>query len=252
MFFDENSREFIQTFAKKKFRENMHDRKPGRPRRKLQNARTAMHLIERANTHNFKDVMSVLEFGYGRKGPRRLELLKAMAGIGKREEIFGSLHSVSRYRPAFYAIAKNQYGEDKLSVNKNILRSRNPLNVAKMQDSHWDMIRHKVLPPVDTNTMRLLEERAESGIVDTSSRLDPGLASIVKMWESKWVKMPPPRQIIRYYRALLTQVTEMQVTKEAPSNAKDSSQRTKYLFRKSSLADKRPPPPASPIDIAML
>ncbi|KAJ2370919.1 hypothetical protein IW150_004842, partial [Coemansia sp. RSA 2607] len=169
-----------------------------------------------------------------------------------REEIFGSLHSVALYRPAFYAIAKNQYGEDKLNVNKNTLRSRNPLNVAKMQDSHWDVIRRKVLPPVDTNTMQVLEERAQSGLVDTISRLDPELANIVKVWESRWVKMPPPRQVIRYYRALLNQVTEMQVLKEAPINAKGPQQKTKYLFRKSSLADKRPPPLANLIDTAML
>ncbi|KAJ1720771.1 hypothetical protein LPJ53_004629 [Coemansia erecta] len=173
MFFDENSREFIQTFAKKKFRENMHD-------------------------------------------------------------------------------PKNQYGEDKLSVNKNMLRSRNPLNVAKMQDSHWDTIRRKVLPPVDTNTMRVLEERAQCGIVDTVNKMDPDLAGIVRTWESRWVKMPPPRQIIRYYRTLLNQVTEMQVLKETTPDAKPSAQGTKYMFRKSSLADKRPPPLANPIDIAML
>ncbi|KAJ1897297.1 hypothetical protein LPJ66_003449 [Kickxella alabastrina] len=271
-FFDENAREFIQSFAQKKFRIGIHDRKPGRPRIKLRNARATMHLLERANMHRFKDVVSVLEYAYGRKGPRRTDMLKATAGIGKREEIFGNLRQVAHYRPAFYAIAQNQYGEKKLEVNPNVLKSRHPLNVAKMQDMHWADIRRKVLPPVDTDIMRMLEGRAQYGEVDTTVGLEPEMKDLVRKWEARWVNMPPKRQVVRYYRALLEQVTEMRVEQQmVPNTGKyvksmarhntrtaaglekpDFVPKSTYSFTRSSIAGKRPPPSVNSIDIAGL
>ncbi|KAJ2812350.1 hypothetical protein FBU31_007610, partial [Coemansia sp. 'formosensis'] len=130
----------------------------------------------------------------------------ATAGLGKREEIFGNLEQVSKYRPAFYAIAKDCLGEKKLLVNPLALRSKQPLNVAKMQDKHWADVRHKIKPPVDKATMAVLEGRARTGIVDTTSLLvSEEDKSALERWTKTWVKMPPKRQIIRYYRTLLEQ-----------------------------------------------
>ncbi|KAI8321594.1 hypothetical protein GQ54DRAFT_324978 [Martensiomyces pterosporus] len=271
-FFDENTREFIQTFAQTKFRSNQRDRKPERAHKKLKNARTALHLLERANAHRFKDAVSVLEFGYGRKGPRRMDMLRATAGIGKREGIFGNLREVARYRPAFYAIAKNQYGEKKLEVNLDVLKSKNHLNIAKMQDMHWSDIRRRLLPPVDQRTMELLEERARTGVVDTTRGMGDRDSEAVRRWERQWVKMPHKRQAVRFYRELLGQVTQVDVsvgmvpntalyrksaarrsTKNAAGMDKPSAVPKKvYAFSKSLLAGKKPPSLANAIDLAGL
>ncbi|KAJ2685372.1 hypothetical protein IWW39_004303 [Coemansia spiralis] len=272
-FFDDNTSEFIQSYAKSKFRGGRYDRNHERSHKRLRNARTTMHLLERANKHRFVDVVSVLEFGYGRKGPRRVQMINATAGLGKREEIFGNLEQVSKYRPAFYAIAKNYLGESKLQVSPLILRSKQPLNVAKMQDRHWSDIRHKIKPPVDKATMAVLEERARTGVVDLTSSVASEEDKIALEWWTKlWVKMPPKRQIIRYYRALLEQVTMMEVeTLEVPNTGKyvksmarrntvDAMGREKpdfvpkksYVFTKSLLSGKRGLGMASIIDLAGL
>ncbi|KAJ2711311.1 hypothetical protein H4R23_006402, partial [Coemansia sp. Cherry 401B] len=191
MFFDDTTREFVQSYAKQQFRINQHDQKTTRAHRKLKNARTTMHLLERANKHVFKDVLSVLEFGYGRKGPRKPMMLESTVGIGVREEIFGSLHTVAKYRPAFYALAVHQLGESRLNVNPQTLRSSHPLNVAKMQDAHWRTVRHQLLPPVDAATMEVLEHRARTGTVDNEDAgLTPEDAELVRKWTARWVRMP--------------------------------------------------------------
>ncbi|KAJ2110350.1 hypothetical protein IW146_005947 [Coemansia sp. RSA 922] len=272
-FFDDNTSEFIQSYAKSKFRGGLHDRNHERAHKRLRNARTTMHLLERANKHRYADVVSVLEFGYGRKGPRRVHMINAIAGLGKREEIFGSLEQVSKYRPAFYAIAKNYLGESKLQVNPLVLRSKQPLNVAKMQDRYWSDIRHKIKPPVDKATMAVLEERARTGIIDTTSLLaSEEDKSALERWTKTWVKMPPKRQIIRYYRTLLEQVTMMEVkTVEVPNTGKyvksvarrntvdavgrekpDLVPKKNYVFTKSLLSGKRGLGEANLIDIAGL
>ncbi|KAJ1956433.1 hypothetical protein GGI12_005307, partial [Dipsacomyces acuminosporus] len=271
-FFDENTREFIQSFARAKFRSNLKDRKAERACKKLCNARTAMHLLERANMHRFKDVVSVLEFGYGRKGPRKMDMLSAAACIGRREAIFGNLREVARYRPAFYAIAKNQFGEKKLEVNPNTLKSKNNLNIAKMQDVHWSGIRHRVLPPVNQTTMELLEERARTGVIDTTRRMSDRHRAVVSKWQQQWVKMPHKRQIIRYYRELLTQITQMDVSTEmvpntalyrksiarrSTKNAAGVDKPTRvpkkvFTFKASLLAGKKPPSTANIVDLAGL
>ncbi|KAJ2455057.1 hypothetical protein GGF42_003498 [Coemansia sp. RSA 2424] len=272
-FFDDNTSEFIESYTKAKFRIGLHDRNHDRAHKHLRNARTTMHLLERANKHRFVDVVSVLEFGYGRKGPRRVQMVNAKAGLGKREEIFGNLEQVSKYRPAFYAIAKNSIGESKMQVSPLILRSKQPLNVAKMQDKHWSDIRHKIKPPVDKATMAVLEERARTGVIDTSRLLaSQEDKDILERWTKVWVKMPPKRQIIRYYRALLEQVTMMEVKPlDVPNTGKyyksmarhstvDALGREKpdlvpkkaYVFTKSSLAGKRGLGAANVIDLAGL
>ncbi|KAJ2742267.1 hypothetical protein GGI20_004607 [Coemansia sp. BCRC 34301] len=272
-FFDENTSEFIQSYTKERFRIGLHDTNHERAHKHLRNARTTMHLLERANKHRFVDVVSVLEFGYGRKGPRRVQMTNATAGLGRREEIFGSPYQVSKYRPAFYAIAKNSVGESKLQVSPLILRSKQPLNVAKMQDKHWSDIRHKIKPPVDKATMAVLEERARTGIVDTSSLLaSQEDRDALERWTKVWVKMPPKRQIVRYYRTLLQQVTMMEVkTQEVPNTGKyyksmarrstvdalgreksDTVPKKEYVFTKSSLAGKRGLGAANIIDVAGL
>ncbi|KAJ2102639.1 hypothetical protein GGI01_001541 [Coemansia sp. RSA 376] len=236
-FFDDNTSEFIQSYAKAKFRGGLHDRNHERAHKRLRNARTAI------------------------------------AGLGKREEIFGNLEQVSKYRPAFYAIAKNYLGESKLQVNPLVLRSKQPLNVAKMQDRYWSDIRHKIKPPVDKATMAVLEERARTGIIDTTSLLaSEEDKSALELWTKTWVKMPPKRQIIRYYRTLLEQVTMMEVkTVEVPNTGKyvksmarrntvDAVGREKpdfvpkkhYVFAKSLLSGKRGLGEANLIDIAGL
>ncbi|KAJ2791750.1 hypothetical protein GGI18_000919 [Coemansia linderi] len=252
-FFDDNTSEFIQSYAKSKFRGGRYDRNHERSHKRLRNARTTMHLLERANKHRFVDV--------------------ATAGLGKREEIFGNLEQVSKYRPAFYAIAKNYLGESKLQVSPLVLRSKQPLNVAKMQDRHWSDIRHKIKPPVDKATMAVLEERARTGVVDLTSSVASEEDKIaLERWTKIWVKMPPKRQIIRYYRALLEQVTMMEVEiLEVPNTGKyvksmarrntvDAMGREKpdfvpkksYVFTKSLLSGKRGLGMASIIDLAGL
>ncbi|KAJ2801178.1 hypothetical protein H4S07_005000, partial [Coemansia furcata] len=259
--------DFIQSYAKSKFRGGLSDRNYERAHKRLRNART------RANKHRYVDVISVLEFGYGRKGPRRVHMLNATAGLGKREEIFGNLEQVSKYRPAFYAIAKDCLGDKKLLVNPLALRSKQPLNVAKMQDKHWSDVRHKIKPPVDKATMAVLEERARTGIVDTTSLLaSEEDKSALERWTKTWVKMPPKRQIIRYYRTLLEQVTMMEVkTLEVPNTGKyvksmarrntvdavgrekpDFIPKKSYVFTKSLLAGKRGLGAANLIDMAGL
>ncbi|KAJ2900552.1 hypothetical protein GGI21_002269 [Coemansia aciculifera] len=272
-FFDDNTSDFIQSYTKAKFRIGIHQADPDRAHKHLRSARTTMHLLERANKHRFVDVISVLEFGYGRKGPRRVQMVNATAGLGKREEIFGSLEQVSKYRPAFYAMAKHSLGESKLRVNPQILRSKQPLNVAKMQDKHWSDIRHKIKPPVDKATMAVLEERAHTGIVNTSRLLaSQEDKDALERWTGVWVKMPPKRQVRRYYRTLLEQVSMMQVTTiDVPNTGKylksmarhstvDALGREKpdlvpkktYTFTKSALAGKRGLGVVNAIDIAGL
>ncbi|KAJ2405151.1 hypothetical protein GGI10_005416 [Coemansia sp. RSA 2530] len=236
-FFDDNTSEFIQSYAKSKFRGGRYDRNHERSHKRLRNARTAT------------------------------------AGLGKREEIFGNLEQVLKYRPAFYAIAKNYLGESKLQVSPLVLRSKQPLNVAKMQDRHWSDIRHKIKPPVDKATMAVLEERARTGVVDLTSSVASEEDKIaLERWTKIWVKMPPKRQIIRYYRALLEQVTMMEVEiLEVPNTGKyvksmarrntvDAMGREKpdfvpkksYVFTKSLLSGKRGLGMASIIDLAGL
>ncbi|KAJ2638480.1 hypothetical protein GGF40_001616 [Coemansia sp. RSA 1286] len=231
----------------------MHDLKPGRPAKKLKSAQTALHLLERANSHKLKSVLSVLEYAYGRKGPRRTEMMK---------QIFGNLNRVSRYRPTFYAIAKNHFGEKKMQVNKDTLKSRHPLNVAKMQDKHWEEIKHRLPLPVSPAIMNMLEKRAQNGIVSITEGMDGSQAWLVNQWVDRWVKLPPRRQIIRYYRALLEQVTEMRIEKVVASSqdkvCKPDSKRLdvvrkrNFVFRKSPLSGKRPLPLVNSIDIANL
>ncbi|KAJ2847053.1 hypothetical protein IWW36_004051 [Coemansia brasiliensis] len=270
-FFDDTTREFIQTETKKLFRKNHNDIMLDRVHRKLNGARTTLHLLERANQHIFKDVLSVLGYGYGRKGPRKLVMLEATVGVEVREEIFGSVHDVEKYRPAFFALAKYQLGVDKLYVNKDTLRSNHPINVAKMQDEHWKKIRHQVLPPVDAATMDILEERASSGIVTSSAQyLNPEYAHVIKAWEERWVKFPERRQVRRFYRRLLESIDRMDVTTVMVPNPgkylNEKARRTTefapgvekpdlipkkvYRFVKSPLAGKQQPENANIIDIA--
>ncbi|KAJ1799394.1 hypothetical protein LPJ59_001858 [Coemansia sp. RSA 2399] len=272
-FFDDTTRDFITTYAKREFRKNHHDKKTQRSRRKLQGARTTIHLLERANAHHFKDVVSVLEYGYGRKGPRKVQLLHAMAKIAPRDLVFGNLREVAKYRPAFYAIAERQFGTKKLTVSNEELKSKHPLNVAKMQDRHWHQLRHRTVPPIDRPTMELVEERARTGAVTNSllrcKDLSAEDARVLRMWEQRWVKLPQKAQVIRYYRALLTNMDIMDVRidmvpnkgkylKSMPRrNILDASGAVKpdlipkkaFTFHKSSLAGKKPPSTANSIDV---
>ncbi|KAJ2857118.1 hypothetical protein J3B02_001210 [Coemansia erecta] len=170
-------------------------------------------------------------------------------------------------------MAKNHFGEKKMQVNKEALKSRHPLNIAKMQDRHWEEIRRRVAVPVSPKVMNMLEKRAEDGIIKITremSELDSVQAQLVNQWVGRWVKMPPKRQIIRYYRSLLEQITEMKVEKilvpnqvnfyrsMARKNTRTESGREEpdlvpkrsFMFRKSPLSGKRPLPPVSCIDIA--
>ncbi|KAJ2753774.1 hypothetical protein GGI19_002895 [Coemansia pectinata] len=213
-----------------------------------------------------------MSYPYGHK-ELTTENYMATAGLGKREEIFGNLEQVSKYRPTFFAIAKNYLGESKLQVNPLVLRSKQPLNVAKMQDKHWSDIRHKIKPPVDKATMAVLEERARTGIIDTTSWLaSEEDRSALERWTKTWVKMPPKRQIIRYYRTLLEQVTMMEVKPvEVPNTGKyvksmarrntvdavgrekpDLVPKKSYVFTKSLLSGKRGLGAANLIDMAGL
>ncbi|KAJ2548404.1 hypothetical protein EV175_004843 [Coemansia sp. RSA 1933] len=273
-FFDETTRDFITTYAKQEFRRNHQDKKVKRIQRKLLGARTTLHLLQRANSHRFKDAVSVLAYGYGRKGPRKVQLLHAMAGIAPREQIFGNLREVARYRPAFYAIAARQFGRHKLVVCDEQLKSRHPLNVAKMQDVHWNFIRHRTVPPIDRSTMALLEQRARTGVITNallnSKELPPDDAHALRLWENRWVKFPPRSQAIRYYRALLTMNTSvMDVTIDmVPNTAKyrkklprrnvrnasgavkpDLVPKKSFAFHASPLAGKKRPSTANPVDL---
>ncbi|KAJ2776258.1 hypothetical protein H4R18_005759 [Coemansia javaensis] len=250
-FFDENTREFIQTYARAQFHKNRNDRKAARAQKKLKWARATMHLLERANRHRFKDVMSVLEYGYGRKGPRRADMIEATVGVARGEGIFGNLREVARYRPAFYALAAHQLGEKKLQVDVQGLRSRHPLNIAKAQDTHWAQLRYRIVPPVDAATMALLEERARTGTVVGAA--PPGCsaadAALLRRWEDRWVRVPPRRQVMRYYRELLQSVSQIAVsTQEGPGAAP----KRVYSFTRSPLAGKQGPQAATVIDLAGL
>ncbi|KAI9472787.1 hypothetical protein IWW42_002545 [Coemansia sp. RSA 1085] len=270
-FFDDTSREFIQSETKRLFRQNHNDVMLDRVHRKLTGARTTLHLLERANKHIFKDALSVLGYGYGRKGPRKLVMLEATVGVEVREEIFGSVHDVEKYRPAFFALAKHQMGLDKLSVNKDTLRSEHPINVAKMQDEHWKKIRHSVLPPVDAATMDILEERASTGVITSSAQyLNPDYAHVIRAWEERWVKFPEKRQVRRLYRRLLESIDRMDVTTVmVPNPGKYLDERPRrttelapgvdkpdlipkkvYSFVKSPMAGKQEPEDANIIDTA--
>ncbi|KAJ2692640.1 hypothetical protein GGH99_001603 [Coemansia sp. RSA 1285] len=282
-FFDETTRDFITTYTKQEFRRNQHDKKILRVRRKLRNASTSLHLLQRANAHRFRDAVSVLEYGYGRKGPRKVEMLHAMAKIRPRERVFGNLREVARYRPAFYALAEKQFGTKKLVVSNGSLKSRHPLNVAKMQDRHWDHIRHRLLPPIDQSTMDIVEERASTGVIvnallrpnatinTTTMDVSPRDMEMLRQWEQRWVRFPRKSQTVRYYRALLDKgMAVMDVTvdmvpnkakywKAMPRrNARDGSGAVKpdlipkksFTFRHSPLAGKKPPSRANGIDVA--
>lgn len=245
-FFDDTTRDFIAQFAQLHFRYSQHDLKHDRVRKKLRNALTNLHQLERANQlGKYKDVMSVLEFGYGRRGPRRMLMLKATAGIGKREEIFGNLDKVARYRPAFFAIAQHEFGRKKLEVPEQMLKSRHPLNVAKMQDKHWkDNIRQRLMPPVDRDTMRVLEQRASTGQLLLNEKVtDPRDRELLERWTQRWAKTPHTSQIIRYYRALLQNITMIEEHLASP---------TRFTFYKSSLAGRKPPSSVNIIDTAGL
>ncbi|PIA15206.1 hypothetical protein COEREDRAFT_98340 [Coemansia reversa NRRL 1564] len=195
-FFDETTREFIQSYAKVTFRRNLYDRKVNRARAKLRNAQTTANRLERANKHRFKDVLNVLETGYGQKGPRKAMMLEAMVGIKKEEEVFGNLRDMAQYRPAFYALAMHQLGKSKVEVDKQNLKSLHPLNVAKTQDARWESLRYRVAPPVDEATMEVLEERARTGIIRNPVLQDCSVrdAALIRRWEEKWVLLPPRRQ----------------------------------------------------------
>ncbi|KAJ2157824.1 hypothetical protein GGF46_004217 [Coemansia sp. RSA 552] len=274
-FFDDTTREFVQSYAKEQFRRNMDDRKAVRARRKLKNARTTLHLLQRANTHQFKSVLSVLENGYGQKGPRKPIMLEATVGIGRREEVFGNLNEVARYRPAFYALVAHRLGKGKLLVNQESLRSNHPLNVAKMQDRHWEQIRHKAAPPVDAATMEMLEERARTGIVVSSALQSCSSqdAELLRRWEARWVRFPRKQDVRRFYRKLLESLCRMEVTtKLVPNTGKygedglarrntdiapgiekpDLVPKKIYTFVDSTVTLKRPLEEASIIDIAGL
>ncbi|KAJ1946316.1 hypothetical protein FBU59_002056 [Linderina macrospora] len=266
-FFDLPTRTFIQNLAKQKFRLNSRDRLPKRARQKVQKARTNLHLLERANSHRFVDMVSVLEYGYGCKGPLRVDLMRAMAGVGKREQVFGSMGNVERYRPAFYAIAREQFGE-KLEVNVNVLKSRNNLNVAKMQDKRWEEVRWKIVPPVDVETLKSVERFAESGVVDNTVGMSDMEREVVRRWERRWVEMPRKRQVQRVYRELLTRMSAMTVSEvEVANPAKyrkdivrrngsdrlaDTVPKKKYSFIRSPLAGKKKPSVANAVDLAGL
>ncbi|KAJ1661688.1 hypothetical protein IW140_006318 [Coemansia sp. RSA 1813] len=276
-FFDENTRDFITSYTRKEFRKNLYDKKTARAQRKIKGARTTLHLLERANAHKFKDVISVLEYGYGRKGPRKVEMLQATAKIRPRERVFGNLREVAKYRPAFYAIAERQFGVKKLTVSEEPLKSKHPLNVAKMQDRHWEHIRHRTVPPIDQSTMDLIEERARTGSVTNillkSKDISADDAEMLQMWEQRWVKKPNKSQVIRYYRALLDiNMAVMDVSVEmVPNKGKywkamprrnvlDASGAVKpdlipkkaFTFRTSSLAGKKSPSSANGIDVLNL
>ncbi|KAJ1951199.1 hypothetical protein EC988_004110 [Linderina pennispora] len=266
-FFDLPTRTFIKTFAQEKFRSNSRDKLPMRTHKKLRKARSALRLLERANTHRYADAVSLLEFGYGRKGPLRIDLMRAMAGVGKREQVFGSLNNVKKYRPAFYAIASEQLG-DKLEVNVNVLKSRNKLNVAKMQDKRWEEVKWKVVPPVDRETLEMVEEFAKTGVVDNTKGFSAKEKEVLRQWEQRWVKVPHRRQVQRFYRELLTRMPAMEITKtEVPNptkyrkdivrrNASDTTPdmipKTAYSFIRSPLAGKKKPSLANLIDLAGL
>ncbi|KAI9503755.1 hypothetical protein GGI25_003857 [Coemansia spiralis] len=273
-FFDENTRDFIQAYAKQQFRINLHDRKVDRARRKVKSARTTLHLLERANTHRYKDVMSVLEYGYGRKGPRKVEMLQATAGVSRREQVFGNLREVARYRPAFYAIANNQFGTKKLIVSDESLKSKHPLNVAKMQDIHWRHVRYRIMPPIDRATMNLLEKRAQTGVITSaliaSGELTDDEAHMVRKWEQRWVKIPMRNQVVRFYRTLLdmNMVVMGAQVKMVPNKGKyhkslprrnildgtgavkpDLIPKKVYTFERSQFAGRKPPRTANSIDL---
>ncbi|KAJ2709078.1 hypothetical protein H4R19_004432 [Coemansia spiralis] len=273
-FFDDTTRAFIKDYTRSQFKRYLYDKKGGH----LKWARTTQHLLERANRHMFKDVVSVLEYGYRLKGPGKRELMDAMVGVSPKEQIFGNLHEVARYRPAFYALAAHQVGESKLHANTEALRSQHPLNIAKTQDAHWEQLRYKLTPPVDRATMDMLEERTRTGVV-MSSALRANLAkgnaddvALVQKWEARWVRVPPKRQISRYYRSLLGSVSVMDVetvmvantgkyaggkarrhtTMDDGSDKPDMVPKRVYTFTKSSMAGNRPPQEASAIDVAGL
>ncbi|KAJ1759326.1 hypothetical protein LPJ58_002325 [Coemansia sp. RSA 1591] len=272
MFFDDTTREFIQTYAKQKFRTNLHDSDVGRARKKLTQSTTALHLLERANKGVFTDVISVLEYGYGRKGPRKPIMLEATVGIGRREQVFGTLHEVEKYRPAFFALASYQLGRDKLTVSSEALKSTNPLNIAKAQDAHWARIQHRLLPPIDASTMTMLEDRANTGTIVSAARLacsDAHTMELVEEWERVWIKVPEARSVRRYYRRLLESVVRMDVTTRMVDNpgkyegnmARRSAIDTPkpdliperiYAFVESSMAGHTQPSHANSVDCAGL
>ncbi|KAJ2663899.1 hypothetical protein IW148_002225 [Coemansia sp. RSA 1199] len=272
MFFDDTTREFIQTYAKLKFRTNLHDSDTERARKKLTQATTTLHLLERANKGLFKDVISVLEYGYGRKGPRKLIMLEATVGIGQREQVFGTLSEVEKYRPAFFALAKYQLGCEKLTVSSEALKSTSPLNIAKAQDAHWERIQHRLLPPIDASTMNMLEDRANTGVITSAAMLacsDPQTANLVQEWERVWIKIPEKRSVRRYYRRLLESMVRMDVSTrmvDNPGKYKGNMARRSaidtakpdliperiYAFVESSMAGHTQPSHANAVDCAGL
>ncbi|KAJ2765058.1 hypothetical protein IWQ57_004925, partial [Coemansia nantahalensis] len=202
----------------------------------------------------------------------------AMVGISPKEKIFGNVNEVARYRPAFYALAAHHAGKQKLQVNTEALRSQHPLNIAKAQDAYWEQLRYKLTPPLDRATMELLEERTRTGAVVSSAlrasraKGNAGDAALVQKWEARWVRVPPARQISRYYRHLLGSVSTIDVTtvmvanegKYAGGKARrrttmddgsdkpDMVPKKVYTLVRSCMAGSRPAQPASAIDVAGL
>ncbi|KAJ2617455.1 hypothetical protein H4S08_000297 [Coemansia sp. RSA 1365] len=195
-----------------------------------------------------------------------------MVGIKKEEEVFGNLHDMAQYRPAFYALAMHQLGKSKVEVDKQNLKSLHPLNVAKTQDARWESLRYRVAPPVDEATMEILEERARTGIIRNPALQDCSVrdAVLIRRWEERWVILPPRRQVCRYYRSLLESVSMMVVsTRMVPNKSKYLKSRARrntdiapgiekpefvpektYSFVKSIYAGKKSPQEANIIDIA--
>ncbi|KAJ2000289.1 hypothetical protein GGI04_004215 [Coemansia thaxteri] len=121
--------------------------------------------------------------------------------------------------------------------------------------------------------MKVLEDRARTGTIDSTSNLvTDEEREVVQRWMQTWVKMPPKRQVIRYYRALLEQITMMEVKvqlvpntgKYAKSMARhntcdalghekpDTVPKKSYVFSQSKLAGKRGLDDANVVDMAGL
>ncbi|KAJ1670542.1 hypothetical protein EV182_008136, partial [Spiromyces aspiralis] len=127
------------------------------------------------------------------------------------EKLPSNLADLARTKPLLYALMEAQFGHNKLRVPLPTHRDIRPRNAANLQQKHYDKHLQALYPPLPPDQVSYLEEIARTGRIPppNDKELTEAERQAFQEWVDHWVRLPPERQIRRYYRALLDQVPIM-------------------------------------------
>ncbi|PVU95542.1 hypothetical protein BB561_001756 [Smittium simulii] len=166
-FFDDNSREFIKICARQRFRQWKNEENVLKRNNKISTARNYLGKLTRANQGDIRSMQKILELGYGRSGKLKYALLQKTTGLNSISDMNSSILKFKLEMPFLCYLMEKQLGSFKklkpvLTTSRRILKK----NLANLQIKQYEKILGILNPPLPISTIKLIEARANSGIIN--------------------------------------------------------------------------------------